>query len=478
MVALFRFRLILPLLAVPALSPAAVGQEATLSTRLDAALAKFGPHASVGCRVLALPGGEVLYERTPDLSLTPASNMKLLTSSTALAVLGPDYTYITRVFASAPVKDGAVRGDLILQGGGDPVLERAHLNELAAAVKRTGVKKITGDLIVDDQRYVPERLGDGWAWDDESYYYQAQISALSVDRNVATLDILPAKKPGDPAEVQIHPLADWFTLLQRPTTGAAGSGRSVDWVRERARNALRVTGSIAVDAEPLMGRQVTMEEPQRFAGALFRLELGHAGVKVKGEVTEGAVPSSAVMLAERKSPPLREIVKLFNKPSDNLVGELLLREIGLKAKGKGDAASGGEAVRSRLESLGLDVGGLRVNDGSGLGRRNLVTARLISEMLRASEREPWADIWRESLPVSARDGTLRSRMKGTAAEGRISAKTGTLGGVSALSGFVTTVEGRRLVFSLIENNFPASLAAKAIEDEAAEMLATWKAPQP
>jgi serine-type D-Ala-D-Ala carboxypeptidase/endopeptidase (penicillin-binding protein 4) len=472
-----RFRARLACLAfVLSLALPAVGQEESLQAQLDAALAKFGPHASVGCRVLALPGGEVLYERNPDLSLTPASNMKLLTSAAALAILGPEYTYSTRVLATSPVKNGTLRGDLILKGGGDPVLERPQLVELAVAIKGAGVKKVSGKLIVDDSRYVPDRLGDGWSWDDESYYYQPQISALTVDRNVATLDILPGKKPGDAAEVRIAPIPNYFDLLQRPTTGVAGSGRTVDWTRERARNAVRVTGSIAVDAEPLRERQVTMEEPQRFAGTLFRQELRRAGVAVKGEVSDGSTPPTALLLTERKSPPVRDIVKLFNKPSDNLVGELLLREIGLNAKGKGDAASGGSAIREWLESKGLDVRGLRMNDGSGLGRRNLVTARLVSELLKASEDEPWAPVWRDSLPLSGKDGTLRNRMKGTAAEGRISAKTGTLGGVSALSGFVTTTEGRRLVFSLLENNFPPSVTPKAVEDEVGVALAGSKAP--
>jgi serine-type D-Ala-D-Ala carboxypeptidase/endopeptidase (penicillin-binding protein 4) len=161
------------------LAAQAAAQDGALSERIEAAVGRLGPHAICAVRVVSLDRGDVLYERNPDLSLNPASNMKLLTSATALAKLGPGYRFTTRVLAAGKRSAaGVLTGDLVLQGGGDPVLETAHLETLAEAVKTAGILKVTGSLRVDDYRYDDERLGTGWNSDDEPFYYSAQISAL------------------------------------------------------------------------------------------------------------------------------------------------------------------------------------------------------------------------------------------------------------------------------------------------------------
>ncbi len=451
---------------------AAVAQEASLSTRIEAALFRLGPHTISAVRVLALPQGDVLYERNPDLSLNPASNMKLLTSAAALAKLGPEYRFSTRVLAErGPERRGKVRGDLCLVGGGDPVLETDDLEHLADDVRAAGVREVSGDLVVDDYRFDDVRLGSGWEWDDEPFYYAAQISALSVNRGIVTIAARPGPQAGAPADVRIEPVAGEVSVVSEVRTGPEGSESRLVAARLRGSNELRVTGSVPVGAaEPV--RQVrTIENPQRYAGALFRKLLQDRGVRVRGRITRRPAPSGAVEVATRPSPPLAEIAALLNKPSDNLVAEMLLKEIGYRHRGVGSAEAGSAAIEAWLREIGINPAGMRVADGSGLSRHDLVTARLVSSLLLHAEGQPWHAAFLASLPIGGVDGTLRNRMRSTAAAQRVLAKTGTLSNVSALSGYVTTTGGRRMVFSVLINHHGGPISAKRVEDTIAVALA-------
>lgn len=471
--------LVIPGLLLGLLAPApSRAAETPLRERLDTVLARLGPHATSAVRVVSLPGGQVLYERNADLSLNPASNMKLVTSATALAKLGPDYRFTTRVLATAPPADGVIEGALVLQGGGDPVLETPDLEKLADALKTAGVRKVTGGLTADDFRYDAERLGIGWNSDDEPFYYSAQISALTLNRNVLNVDVFPGKTEGEPAVVKVRPLPEYVRVVAQPTTGKAGSQSRVNFSRDRARNDLRITGTIAVDGAPLKDRELTMEEPELFTAGVFRKLLAERGIEVTGETSRGKAPAGAAPLAQVQSRPLSEIVALLNKPSDNLVAEMLLKELGYVGKQSGTATAGSDVVEGWLKEIGIRTAGVTVNDGSGLSRMDLVTARVLSDLLIYADKQPWREVFIQSLPVAGIDGTLRNRMKETAAASNVKAKTGSLAHVSALSGYVTTSGGERVVFSVIINNvlIPTSNAnaAKRIEDAIAVALAEQK----
>ena len=458
------------LAAVPARS-----DDARIRERIDAALAKLGPHPIAAVRVLSQSRGEVLYEKNADLSLNPASNMKLFTLAAAMAKLGPDYRFTTRVLSSAPVREESLPGDLVLQGGGDPVLETPDLEKLADQVKASGLRRVNGRLLVDDYRFDDERLGIGWNSDDEPFYYSAQISALSLNRNVLTLDLLPGRRSGDAVEVRVRPLEGYVRVLSRATTRPVGADTSVRITRARARNDVLVTGGIAVDAQPIRGREVTMEDPHLFAGVLFKKLLRDRGIEVTGEVARARASAEATEIARHVSRPLSDIGPLLNKPSDNLIAEMLLKEIGYAVARKGEVVAASEVVEGWLRETGIARGGVTINDGSGLSRMDLVTARAVSELLKYAQSQSWGEFFLQSLPVAGVDGTLRSRMKGTAAEKNLRAKTGSLSHVTALGGYVTSAGGERYILSILINNYlgPASgpTGAKRIEDEIAVVLA-------
>ncbi len=458
------------------------GARMALEQRIDAAVQALGPHATSAVRVVSLDTGEVLYERNADLSLNPASNMKLLTSAAALGILGPNYRFQTRVALRGRLAGGRLKGDLALIGGGDPVLETEDLAALADAVRKAGIRRVEGRLVVDESRYDAERLGIGWQSDDEPYYYSAQISGLSVNRNVLTVQVRPGKKAGQPPVIELAPVPGHLKVTSSLTTVAAGAGTDVDITRRRGHNELLISGRIAVDSGPVRETAVTMEEPALFTGALFRRLLAARGVVVEGSTVRGKTGAEWRQVARRDSPPLSEIVVALNKPSDNLVAEMLLKELGYQRKQPGDATTGSTVVEEWLKGLGIAVSGVRVNDGSGLSRMDLVTARAISDLLVKADKQAWREIFIHSLPVAGVDGTLRRRLKDTPAEGNLRAKTGTLSHVTALGGYVTTAGKERLAFSILINNYPGPASgpegSKRIEDRIAVTLAEWERPKP
>ncbi|MGV3724228.1 MAG: D-alanyl-D-alanine carboxypeptidase/D-alanyl-D-alanine endopeptidase [Actinomycetota bacterium] len=478
----FRCRWLIACLALAALPSVIAAEDLALPKRVDAALATLGPHALSAVRVVSLPDRKVLYERNADLSMNPASNMKLFTSAAAMAKLGPDYRYTTRVVTAAkPSPEGVVEGDLILVGGGDPVLETRDLEKLADAVKATGVREIAGGLIADDHRYDDERLGIGWNSDDEPFYYSAQITALTVNRNVVLVDVEPGAAVGDPASVKVGPAPEYMTVENHVRTVAAEGGTSVRITRRRARNEVVISGHIALGGSAVRGREVTMEEPQLYAAQIFRNLLAARGILVKGANRHARSPVAGVELASHQSVPLSEILPLLNKPSDNLIAEMLLKEIGFAVRKSGDAIAGSEVLEGWLKEIGIENGGIRVNDGSGLSRLDLVTSRAVSDLLLWVDQQPWREAFIRSLPVAGVDGTLRSRLRGTPAEKNLMAKTGSLSHVTALGGYVTGRGGQRYVVSILINNYPGSLngatGAKRAEDAIAIALAEAQLPE-
>jgi len=471
--------LCLAILPLPAVTVAA---DMPLGARIDSALATLGPHALSAVRVVSLPDRKVLYERNVDLSMNPASNMKLFTSAAAMAKLGADYRYTTRVVAAArPNSEGVLDGDLTLVGGGDPVLETPHLEKLADALQAAGLREVTGGLVADDYRYDDERLGIAWNSDDEPFYYSAQITALTVNRNVLLVDVEPGASVGDAARVTARPAGEYVTVENRVRTVAASETTSIRITRRRARNEVVVSGRIAVGTEAARGREVTMEEPQLYTAQLFRNMLTARGIAVKGPNRHGRVPVGGVELAAHLSVPMSEILPLLNKPSDNLIAEMLLKEIGFAVRKSGDATAGSEVLEAWLKEIGIETGGVRVNDGSGLSRMDLVTSRAVSDLLLWVDQQPWRDTYIRSLPVAGVDGTLRSRLRGTTAEKNVTAKTGSLSHVTALGGYVTGRGGQRYVLSILINNYPGPLSgatgAKRAEDAIALALAESEAPE-
>jgi D-alanyl-D-alanine carboxypeptidase/D-alanyl-D-alanine-endopeptidase (penicillin-binding protein 4) len=455
-----------------------------LAVDLDALLRDPGlKGAGVGLVVRHAETGELLYGSQGDLRRQPASNMKLVTSAAATDVLGLDYRFTTSVLAKAKPRGPVLTGDIYLRGTGDPTILATDYDALAAKVAASGIKLVRGRLVADDTWFDANRLGLGWAWDDEPYYYNAQISALTVspntdyDSGTVIVSVAPATA-GKPAVVTTDPPTSYITIENTTTTGNPGSASTVAVERQHESNVVKVSGSIPAGA-PASLKWTTVSEPTGLAAALFRDALARHGVRVLGLTQAGvATPPDAVPMAEHKSMPLSQLLVPFMKLSNNMHAETLVKAAGRAVSGTGSWQAGLAALAQRLSGMGIDRSALYYADGSGLSRMNQISADQLIALLRAVRAKPWFQAWYASLPVAGvadrmAGGTLRNRMQGTAAAGNVHAKTGSLTGVSALSGYVTTADGQPLVFAMVTNDYLGSV--KRIEDAVAVRLAQYRA---
>ncbi|MGC5020417.1 D-alanyl-D-alanine carboxypeptidase/D-alanyl-D-alanine endopeptidase [Micromonospora sp. DT47] len=460
-------------------TPAATRLHATIDAILaDARL--DGAQAGVVVRDTAT--GATLYDRNGDRRLVPASNTKLLTSTAALELLGPGHRFTTDVRTDGTRRAGLVSGDLYLRGGGDPTMLAADYDALAAQVAADGVRVVTGNLVADDTRYDRTRLGPDWTWDDESYYYAAQVSALTVapdtdyDAGTAIVHAAPAATAGSPPVVTMTPPNDYVRIDNRAETVADGES-TISFEREHGSNTIVVTGRIAVGDAP-SSDWMTVWEPTGYAADVFRTALRRHGVRVLGRTVLGrATPDGAATVARHDSMILAELMVPFLKLSNNGHAEVLTKEIGRVISGSGTWTAGLTAISEYVADTGMDTGRLRQRDGSGLSRRNLIPPAQFTALLAAVRQEPWFDTWYAALPIAGNaerfvGGTLRSRMRGTPAANNVHAKTGSLTGVSGLSGYVTDADGRVLAFSIVLNNYLAS-SVKGLEDQIAIALASY-----
>jgi serine-type D-Ala-D-Ala carboxypeptidase/endopeptidase (penicillin-binding protein 4) len=522
-----------------ATAPAAPRQLAPgeLQSRLAALLdqPKFA-HARLGALVVVPPGasqaGRVVFERDADKLFTPASNMKLYTSAAALDAFGPDFTLRTSVYAAGPVtRNGTLRGNLIFYGRGDPNLSARFdrdaagrpnrldefmpaeritaIESLADQVKARGVRLVMGDLVGDDSYFATEGLGAGWGWEDLQHYYGAEVSALTVNDNAVTFTVTPAARAGEPPVISVQPQTGYVTVVNRARTvtaaEAGGRGTRVGVNRPLGSNEVEFFGTIPQGAREF-NVNVAVHDPARFAGTLLKEALARRGVRVAGQVVRlGALARLARPFDETKltelagvtSAPLAALLKVVNKPSQNLHTELLLRQLGVRAargaEGSAEVAAGSaeggvelddygrpksaesrglEALRRFLARVGVDARPLSLRDGSGLSRQGLITPRATVQLLSFMHSHPHAAVFRDSLPVAFVDGTLWNRMRDTPAASNVRAKTGSLSHVRSLSGYVTTKRGQALVFSLMGNNYTgAGGDVTGLYDEICALLA-------
>ncbi len=453
----------------------------------------------------------------------PASNNKIFTTATAIALLGANTKFSTTVTGKLDPATGIVQGDLTLIGGGDanldsndlpylPAAQRSKvpaafafhdLDDLAAQLVARGVKSVTGDVVGDDSLFPHEPYPPSWNGDDFVWGYGAPVSALTIADNQLKLTITPGTTNGAAQVTLDQHGVEYYTLLNEVRTIAAKAAAGVAVERLPGSRVVRVHGSIAADA-PVDTEQIAIDDPAAYAAMALRGVLAAHNIAVAGTTLahHKAIQSGTDFLADLRNPDQREAmeiggaagggscvtattppvlakhqsagllpdVNLTNKISQNLHAEILLHQLGRHVFcGQGSNVAGARMVRAYLLHAGVAEGDFLLYDGSGLSDHDLVTPRAFTKFLSYATTQLWFAQWKSTLPQGGVDGTLSSRFPGL--QGKIFAKTGTLGQSRALSGYVTTTAGETLVFSvLVDTHLPGS-ADRSVMDRIVTAIA-------
>jgi D-alanyl-D-alanine carboxypeptidase/D-alanyl-D-alanine-endopeptidase (penicillin-binding protein 4) len=375
--------------------------------------------------------GDTIYSKNAGKLFMPASNMKIVTSAVALTLLGADYTYRTTFATDGEVRDSLLDGNLIVIGRGDPTisdnmrgLATLVMDTLADSVRAHGIRQVTGSLARVGDAFPDSVHGYGWEWDDLGEYYAAGVDELIFNEGMAPTTLRP---PPDTVRDSLYsgPARD-------PATGYLNA----------------------------------------FNDALVRKR-----INVESGVMDSILPTPIKLdtLFTYVSPPLRNILPALMKPSQNQIAEILLKTIGLERGGMGTADSARKIVAQQLLAWGAQPDGFALYDGSGLSRHDLLSPETLVRVLDRIQQDTAFAVYYNAMPVAGVDGTLKDRMKGTPAEGNVHAKTGSIGSARSLSGYVTTADGERLIFSILANNWTTpSSAVTSVADQIAAALAALR----
>ncbi|WP_412856909.1 D-alanyl-D-alanine carboxypeptidase/D-alanyl-D-alanine-endopeptidase [Bacillus sp. 179-C3.3 HS] len=423
----------------------------------------------------------LLYEHQADIRLTPASNMKLLTSAIALDVLGETHTFSTDIWTDGFIQNKTLHGDLYLRGTGDPTLLEEDFIALAKQVKQAGIHTIRGHLIGDDTWFDDTRYSIDLPWSDEDQYYGAQISALTAspnhdyDAGTIILDVKPGKKAGKMADYDMIPKTDVAHVINKVKTVPEGGKKKISFQRSHGSNEITIEGTIPINSSASK-QWIALWEPTTYALDLMKRALQSEGIQLKGKTKTNQLPKKAKKIVTHTSMPLSELLVPMMKLSNNTHAEILLKELGQQVKNKGSFEDGLHVVKERLPAFGVDPSLAVLRDGSGISPINLVSANQLTLFLTKIQKEKWFKTYIHALPLAGASdrmvgGTLRNRLKAPATFERVRAKTGSLSTVSTLSGYIETKGGKTLAFSILLNHLVDDEKGKEIEDQIVSILA-------
>ncbi|MDQ3179139.1 MAG: D-alanyl-D-alanine carboxypeptidase/D-alanyl-D-alanine-endopeptidase [Acidobacteriota bacterium] len=477
-------------------TPVSIQTVADLQSRIRTSLARPElRRGQIGVKIMSLDTGKTIFEENAEKYFMPASNMKSYTVAAALEKLSPDFRFVTSVYApAAPDANGTIRGDLMIYGRGDVSFSGAFydgdyykgIEALATKIAQAGVKRIEGNLIGDESYFTGNPIPPSWEWDDLQWYYGAEISALGVNDNAVDLNIKPSSV-NEPCRVLIQPINTIVKIVNRCVISPIGTKREIQIEKKLPQNIIEISGTMPLDDKGYQGF-IAVSRPAELFVEMLRQLLISKGVFVTGQnrvigakdkaafTVASSVPS--VEITKLESPPFSLIAAKTMKPSQNLYTETILwtlgEQVGDKTNPKLTSAERGLAVvQNFLTQTGISADSVIQWDGSGLSRHNLVTPSSAVQLYSYMANSRYSNAWRDSLTIGAIDGTLKNRFKGTLAAGNVRGKTGTIDQVSALSGYVTTASGEKIVFSILVNGVNDGKLRQAAIDEIVVSLANF-----
>lgn len=443
---------------------------------------------------VSLDLGDTLLAENPRLPVVPASNQKLLTTGAAFHILGPDFRYQTFLLSDGTLADGRLDGNLILYGTGDPTLsdrffpsETAPLDSLVRRVTEAGIQEVRGDLVIDGSYFSGPELHPDWKASDLNDAFAAPVAAIAFNENLITVRVEAGSAPQVQPTIHTLPPGSGIPVLNTAITAPRGTRPRVWLNRETPRDPIGIEGEIPVGGRDVW-RELPVPDPLLYVGRHLRRALESGGVTVSGRTRVVRDPTLSVLsdretlpirvsggariLGVHSSPPLLEILRVVNKESNNLLAETVAKTLGRVTFGEGSFQGGMRAVeRFLLRDVGVPESEIRLRDGSGLSAQNQVSAGALLKLLRfMAASNHWEGFW-STLPEAGVRGEL-GRMRNSPAARNLRAKTGTMEGVSSLSGMVRTRSGERILFSILANDHPSEYRAKRAEDRIGILLAS------
>ncbi|MGE5499578.1 MAG: D-alanyl-D-alanine carboxypeptidase/D-alanyl-D-alanine-endopeptidase, partial [Syntrophothermus sp.] len=419
--------------------------------------------------------GEAIVDQGSFNALAPASCLKLLTTSAALEGLGEEYRYITELYYSGTIKNGTLNGNIYIKGSGDPSLGSSQvtgspdLDSLMSiwtiAVRKAGIKKINGKIISDSHKYGLYTIPEDWTWADMGNYYGAGTSSVTINDNFYKLFFKPAADSGLPASViRTEPEIKRLNFTNYMLTGKAGSGDNGYIYCAPLQHMAVLRGTVPA-GEAEFSIKGSIPDPPFFAAEYFAGKLLSAGIKFKGrsdvskiaEVSDEKINYEKFSLLFRHvSPPLKDIVYIINKKSNNLYTEQILRELAFVKYGESSTETGIKAVYDFLNKSGIPAEGVYLHDGCGLSRSDAVTARTLAKLLSFNTRQVYFNSFYNSLGIAGKKddiSSFRNTGTNTIIADNAHIKDGYIGGVRSHTGYVKARNGRLIAFSFICNNF-------------------------
>lgn len=438
-------------------------------------------NVSYGISVVSVKKNTPLFSYRDNDLFCIASNMKLLTTAAAIEYLGPDFEYRTSVDAHGVITaSGELKGDIIIRGSGDPNLSGRFYNgnitsvpeSWATAIRSRGIRKVTGDIIADDSVFDRVYTNPNWPENQLSAWYCAPSCGLSFNDNCVDITLISGKKSGNIVTVLVEPGTSYFTIINKCVSTSKKKEHAYSVYRKPGTNQIFIKGKFWVNASPEK-TWVNVHNPALYLATVFKEILEKKGTIVEGcarVIDETDSFNSDLEKITETVSTMKQTILVMNKNSQNFYAEQILKTLGLQIKGKGSSNAGIEVLHAFMRKLGFAPGEYHVEDGSGLSKGNKLSPRIITTLLTHMNEHPYRDVLYDSLPVSGIDGGLRHRMISSRYKNKIHAKTGYIAKTSALSGYVNTLNGDTLAFSILMNNFKDLGAIRKIQDKICQTL--------
>lgn len=432
--------------------------------------------ANIGVCIQSVETGEFIFKNNDSKNFVPASTQKVITTAAALDLLGEDFKFTTKLYLDGQILPGGeFLGNIIIRGLGDPTISKYYhknpmdiLENWTKKIDSMGINSIKGKIIADDSYFDDMYYGPGWSWDDFPYYYSSQVSALTINDNRVDFYIYSGDSVDDYSHITAYPVSSYYRLINNVKTVVSSNQGSVNSNREINSNVIKLNGSIPYEKSRKTSEvvNVTIDNPSMFFANLFKQKLEEKKIVVNGvlvrkaDTPENIDYSAMYPVIETYSPPLSEIINVVNQESHNLAAEMIFKTLGKESSGNGSFVSGADYIAKFLAKAGVNNQNVRIVDGSGLSRLNLISPRSMVSVLSYIHRSSFREVFVKSLAKPGEPGTLKRRMGKSKAEKSVTAKTGSMNYISAICGYVNTSDNETFAFAIMLQNFtvPGTLA--------------------